>query len=196
MGKRGIRILGGLLILIGIVLIFNSYIGITGFIIFEEFSWQVGPIFGIIFVLVGIIIFIKAERRRVQTLEGLVASGIPREKANDVQNGIKDYFSKLSKEKRKEVYVEVNSVLHQWQSGIRSGGDYNIHKIPKIPPGVRKALSGDNLYEADAPLLNHYRHQTKRGTERYLFDGDTNEFLGIAYHPGGDASKLKWRKQI
>ncbi len=51
------RIFGGFLILLGLILILNSISGITGLVIVEEISKEIGSILGIIFIIAGALIF-------------------------------------------------------------------------------------------------------------------------------------------
>ena len=55
------KIAGGLLFLIGSLLILNSLSTITGFVISENIVTSVSGIFGFIFVVGGIVLFVSGE---------------------------------------------------------------------------------------------------------------------------------------
>ena len=66
-------ILGILFIFTGIVLILNSFSGITGFVVFENISKNTGSIFGIVFIVVGALLFvIRGEEQRKYRAEELL----------------------------------------------------------------------------------------------------------------------------
>jgi len=56
MQKRGFKISGIVLVIVGIVLIINSFSGITGFAILENVTNSTSSILGIILVVVGILV--------------------------------------------------------------------------------------------------------------------------------------------
>ena len=65
------RLLGGIFILIGAVLILNSLSGITGFVVIEDVKSNTGGIFGIVLLIAGFLLFFSVEsdlRRREKLL--------------------------------------------------------------------------------------------------------------------------------
>lgn len=54
--KRGLRILGILILAFGISILLNSFQGITGFVIYEDIDIEIGSILGAIIVFAGILI--------------------------------------------------------------------------------------------------------------------------------------------
>jgi len=68
MKKRGLQILGVLLIIVGGVLILNSFSGITGFVVFGETGQKVGGAVGALLVLGGVLVFVVSEIRHRKVL--------------------------------------------------------------------------------------------------------------------------------
>ena len=66
---RYFRILGIILLLIGIVLLLNSIPTIIGFVIFGNVSKQVGSILGIAFVVGGLMLLMSSKRDKMEKLE-------------------------------------------------------------------------------------------------------------------------------
>jgi len=72
MKKRTFKFISGVfLILVGVFLIFNSFSGITGFVIFEN-TKNVRGILGLVFIVVGAVLFItrgeEEKRYRVEAI--------------------------------------------------------------------------------------------------------------------------------
>ena len=66
MDKRFLLFSGIFIFFIGVVLLLNSLLGMTGFIIFENISADFRRIFGSVFVILGLIIFLSGLENRVE----------------------------------------------------------------------------------------------------------------------------------
>lgn len=66
MDKRFLRFSGLFIFFIGVVLLLNSLLGMTGLIIFENTGTRFGRIFGLVFVILGLIIFLSGLENRVE----------------------------------------------------------------------------------------------------------------------------------
>lgn len=175
-------------------MLFSSQIGLTGAFIGTEKAGSIGSIIGLILIIGGVVGMMVEERKKIESrIEELVASGVSRNKINLIQERIKENYGDLSKEKRKIIYGELANVISEVQSGKRVGGSYNLHTWNIIPVGLRNTLFTDKILEGDAKILNRYINQDGRGTERYIFDNNTGDILGIAYHPRGNSRDLRWR---
>ena len=192
MNKKKITGFVFIVLAIGIII---SNVSVTGAVIGTSTSNSLSLV-ATVFLLIGAMLLISERRKIESRIEQLVASGVPQSKIGEIQEGIKDEYKTLPKDKRKAIYEEVANVVDEVQDGKRVGGIYNLHILSSIPPGLRGTVSAKKILEADAKVLNKYAHQGGRGTERYVFDNDTGELLGIAYHPRGNPRDLSWRKRF
>lgn len=60
-GKRGLRILGILYLILGIIILLNSFSGVTGFVVFEDADVSGSGFLGVVFVVIGILILMAAK---------------------------------------------------------------------------------------------------------------------------------------
>ena len=189
------NILSIFLFILGFTLLFGAGISMTGAAIGIQSESAGSTLFyGIIFLSVSLAIFLtKAETKKiVGTIEDLVDAGIPREQLDAIQLLIRNNYGKCSKEERKGIYEETADILKKVKHGERIGGEYNLHMRP--PRGLPNAPY--QILEGDAKALNKSLHQRGRGTERYIFDPESGNFLGVAYHPSGNPRDLRWRWRI
>ena len=198
MKDKHIRLLGLVSFILGIFLLLNAKIGITGAIIGTAGTSSVfSLILGLVFVIVGIGTFIISERRKIESkIEQLVSSGVPISQIDSIQEGIRDEYRRMSKEKRKAIYKELAGAITEVRLGNRQGGIYELHPIKIIPGGLTGIPKGTRILEADAKVLSRYANQGGAGTERYIFNNSTGDLMGIAYHPRGDATELNWRRRF
>jgi len=180
---------------IGFVLLNYSESDITGAVIGTSARSGLNLIIGLFFVLVSVVLFTSSKKQHiVSTIEELVKLGVPKQKIDVIQTEIKRHYTKMNKEERAEVYQETADVIKYVKSSPKLGEKYHTHIMAGTPKGLSNNLPKDVvLLEADAPVLNRYEHQKGRGTERYIFDADSKELLGVGYHPRGDARDIKWR---
>lgn len=188
------KVSGIILFVIGILLLINPQLDIIGTVIGVSVSSRFCSIVGFIFVFISLLLLISDERKyKTKTIDDL-ESGVSKDTIDSIQEGIKEQYSKMPKETRKSLYQETASIMREVQDGKRSGGAYNLHILRLIPHGLRKTVpTNKRLLEGDAKVLCGYEHQGGRGTERYIFDSDTGDLLGIAYHPRGNPRDLNWR---
>lgn len=139
MEKRISKFLGIALILIGIVLLLNLS-GITGFAILQDIGMTTGSIFGIIFVVGGVILLLAREKHR-----------------EEKQGGLEIFISRKAI-KRAKTDIQIKQNLRQYQNEVR--------RIKQDPLGRPQEIIGEFRVsprgETNLRVAYHYDQQGNR----------------------------------
>jgi len=65
-----LRVLGVVYLLLGFLIVLNSFQGITGFVVFGDASIGWGGFLGVVFVLIGVVILFVSGREKEGDLRG------------------------------------------------------------------------------------------------------------------------------
>lgn len=127
MEKKSLRIFGTFLFLVGIVFLLNSISIITGYFIFEEVDEDFNRAIGLVFLLLGLIIFLSGLENKVEKL--------------------KRELAEILKSSKIGSYDELTKIAQKMGYGIKEGGNHSkIYRgdkfVTTIPRHARGVATG------------------------------------------------------
>jgi|SRR3989344_500283 len=127
MQERGLRITGIILVVIGIILIFNSFSNITSYVVYEDVPQGVGSVVGIIIVIGGAILMSmkrqEAYRARESKLKELTCKerfdSLPEKEKRQYNSSYRRYLERIGKKAdeppQENINERVNEITIEYQ---------------------------------------------------------------------------------
>ncbi|MBU2496966.1 MAG: hypothetical protein KJ767_02825, partial [Nanoarchaeota archaeon] len=130
MKKIVLRIFGILFLVIGIAFLFNSFPGLTGFVIIEKSGEKISNILGLIFIVISILLFISSQEHK--NLEKIVLISKQAREKNEKDARIKQNMKRYVDEIR---MIQADPT-HRPQEII---GQFHVSPRSKAKGGIRIA---------------------------------------------------------
>ena len=153
MKKRVVRIIGFVFLVFGIILLLNSFSGITGYVIFKDVGKGVGSILGLVFVIGGLVL-LMAEREGAES--GLVKK----------TRKIKEELRKVLDSRHVGTYKELSRMANNAGYTIKNK---KRHEEVYLPSG--KPLLGRDGHPVTIPRGKHVDRNTYKSILRAIYEG-------------------------
>ncbi|MBU0760295.1 MAG: hypothetical protein KJ600_03980 [Nanoarchaeota archaeon] len=208
MKKRFVKILGILLIVIGIVVLLDTFTGITGLVVLEDIGRTAGSVIGIVFVLVGVLVFMSgAAPRGISELETVLGQVVPSATPKnsvilldaDFVKWMNERYERGGRMELNDNYfgdfdTELNDAVAKELSSRR-----NFKRQPLVPDNVVRYLESHQhvklepyelVSETEEHIFSLWKAHTNQGRkadaqaeEKFRESGDM-QLLGQAYENG------------